>query len=97
VELDDALRDRGLELQGEEPFLRNSREDQPRDVPEAEAPVVLRMFHEATPPGSEGSQPGEPFPDQSAADPLALAFRPDRDRAESVPVRGTVPDGGVSP
>jgi hypothetical protein len=59
-------------------------------VLEPEAPVVLRMSHEAASPGTQGLQMRYPFPYQGAANPPALAFGKNRHRPKSVPVRGTV-------
>ena len=47
VKLNDALRNMAIKRHGEEHLFRYSRMDKPRDVPEPEAPVVLRMSHEA--------------------------------------------------
>ena len=45
VELNDAPRNVAIQRQGEEGFFRYSLADKPRDVPEPEARVVLRMAH----------------------------------------------------
>lgn len=56
VELDDALRNISVKRQGEEDLFRNALTDKPADVLKPEAPVVLRMTHEAAPPGAKRLQ-----------------------------------------
>ena len=53
VELNDALRNMAIQRQGEEDLFRYSLMAKPLDVLEPEAPVVLRMPHEAASPGTK--------------------------------------------
>ena len=53
VKLNDALRNMAIERQGEEDLFRHALMDKPPDVLEPQAPVVLRMPHEAASPGTK--------------------------------------------
>ena len=53
VKLNNALRNTAIQRQGEEDLFRYSLMDKPPDVLEPEAPVVLRMSHEAASPGTK--------------------------------------------
>jgi hypothetical protein len=90
VKLNDALRNMAIQRQGEEDLLRYALADKAPDVLEPEAPVVLRMSHEAASPGTKVFQTQYPFLYQRAANASSLVLRQDRHRSKSIPVRGPV-------
>ena len=56
VKLNGALRNMTIQGHGEEDLFRYSLMDEPRGVPEPEAPVVPRMSHETASLGTKGLQ-----------------------------------------
>jgi hypothetical protein len=79
-----------VQRQSEKDLRRYAVEPQAGKVAEAEFPVVIGMAEEATPFRIPLLQLQQPFQVEFAADAPTLMRRQDRDRAEALPIPGSV-------